>query len=166
MSKGIADQFIRNIGASEGNTDKEPRVIMVRSNRSMKRFITDALGEVEHLVALVKEGLLQWSAIGKRLGDLAQLSDTYEQYNIGIAARDIAALASELGDEPSNDDELRRVFGDFVTYLSTMLLRVYIEGNDGKCIWELASVEVLLTQARRRARFAQRQRAATARWMN
>jgi hypothetical protein len=165
MNKGIADQFIRNI-ASDENNGKDARVIIVRSNRNMKRFITDALGEVEHLVALVKEGLLRWSAIGDRANQLAELADSYEQHNISIAARDIGNLARELGDGPNHDDELRKVFGDFVTYLSTMLLRVYIEGNDVKCIWELASVEVLLTQARRRARHAERQREASARWMN
>lgn len=160
MNKDIANQLLSGLSGPEGNDRSQPRVILVRSNRRMKHFITEALGEVETLVDLAKVSLPDWASAASKLDRLTLLAAEHGQHNIEIAARDIADLVRTLAATPGSDaSTFGKPFGDFVTYLSTMLLRVYIEGNDSKCIWELSCVEVLLTQCRERAdRLRQRRR--------
>jgi hypothetical protein len=166
MSKGIADRFIRDITGSEGDT-AEPKVVVVRSTRGIKHYITEALGEVEKLVNPVREGRASWPLLMSTFQRLSELSEEYEQHNIQIAARDIQRLAWTLNAlEADSTPEVQKAFSDFVTYLSTMLLRVYIEGNDDKCVWELASIEVLLTQSHRQLGLEGRRERNAARWMN
>lgn len=167
MSKGIADRFIRDItGAEEGNPN-EPKVIVVRSTRSIKQFITEALGEVEQLVAPVREARANWTVLKAAFERLTTLAAEYEQHNVHIAARDIQRLAWTLeAMEVESTEELQKTFSDFVTYISTMLLRVYIEGNDDKCVWELASIELLVTQSHRQIRLDTRRQRNAERWMN
>jgi hypothetical protein len=167
MNKGIADEFLRQITGPKGNASEQTRVILVRSNRNLKRFITNALREVEKLVVLVKADDPFWMQVHAAFLRLATLAELHAQHNLEIAARDIAELATRLEQTTaSTDKNLAKTFGDFVTYISTMLLRVYIEGSDENCIWELASVEVLLTQSRRQLRVAAHQRKAAELWLN
>ncbi len=150
MNKGIADHFLQEITHPTQEEGDDPRVILVRSNRNLKRFITDALNEVEHLVSLVQGSKLPWQEISERLARLAQLAERHRQSKVDVAAIQIATLARSLAerDESQLDpgSSLEAKFTDFVTYLSTMLLRVYIEGSDEKCTWELASVEMLVAE--------------------
>ncbi len=166
MNKGIADQFLKDLTEPDGNATPEPRVILVRSNRNLKRFITSALSEVEALVELVKEESMSSESIHHRLSQLAHLADDYQQHNIDIAATDIARFTKTLGVDSLSDEFLKKTFGDFVTYLSTMLLRVYIEGTDAKCVWELASVEMLLSECQKRVATRAVERRQRARWIN
>ncbi|HEX2731393.1 MAG TPA: hypothetical protein VHM70_07310 [Polyangiaceae bacterium] len=166
-SKGIADRFIQEFTSDDTEAGSQPRVILVRSTKSIKQFITEALGEVERLVTPVKEARANWALLVAAFDRLAELAKEYEQHNIQIAAQDIRALALHLdamdwGFTP----ELQKTFSDFVTYLSTMLLRVYIEGKDEKCVWELASIEVLLTQSRRQLRMATNRDHNQVHWLN
>ncbi len=166
MNKVIANQFLQDLTEPDENEQHAPRVIVVRSNRNQKRFITSALSEVEDLVELVKSEALNWSKIHHRLTQLAQLADDHQQHNIDIAATDIARLTQTLSDDSLTDEGIKKTYGDFVTYLSTMLLRVYIEGSDEKCIWELASVELLVAECQRRASMQAAERRHRAHWVN
>jgi hypothetical protein len=164
MNKGIADQFLREITDPNQDEEDDPRVILVRSNRNLKRFITSALEEVEHLVSLVQAPVLSWTKISKHLTRLASLAREHDQPNINVAADQISTLACSLvGQELTKDSALGSKFTDFVTYLSTMLLRVYIEGTDDKCTWELSSIELLLGECYAMAPEA---RAKDPRWLN
>src|SRR5690349_18774649 len=96
MSKGIADRFIRDITGSEDGSASEPKVIVVRSTRSIKQFITEALGEVEKLVNPVREGRASWASLMSAFARLTELALDYEQHNVHIAARDIQRLAWNL----------------------------------------------------------------------
>jgi hypothetical protein len=167
MSKGIADRFIRDITGAEGEPSHEPKVIVVRSTRGIKQFITEALGEVEKLINPVREVRVDWALLMTSFQRLTELAESYEQHNLHIAARDIYRLTWNLDAlQFETTPELQKTFSDFVTYLSTMLLRVYIEGSDEKCGWELASIEVLLTQSHRQLRLDNRRQQNAARWMN
>lgn len=165
MDNDIANRFLNGLTGPDGNEQSKPRVILVRSNGSMKQFITQALGEVEKLVELTKVGTPDWRTAEAALYQLAKLASDHEQHNIDLAARDIASLAHALSTTPDTG-AFDKPFGDFVTYLSTMLLRVYIEGDDARCVWELSCVEVLLTQCHERAKRLRRQRLVMQQLMN
>jgi len=158
MNKGIADQFLRSITDSKGDNNNQPRVVMVRSNHDTKRFITRALSEVENLVALLGNAPIIWSEVNAGCARLSTLCEEHRQHNIQLAAKDISELAAYLDSVVGScsalqdAEELKSNFGDLVTYLSTMLLRVYIEGSDAACMMELSNLETLLSQTTQWAR--------------
>jgi hypothetical protein len=145
MTKDIADQFLRDITAPKRELSTQSCLIVVRSNRDLKRFIAEALSEVEELAALVKTAAPNWRSVEGGFRRLATLAREQAQHSVEAAALDISAVAESL-DPSANGDVLLRRFSDLVTFVSTMLLRVYIEGNDHKCGWELESVRRLLGQ--------------------
>lgn len=167
MAKGIADQFIRDITGADDSSRTEPRVVLVRSSRGIKQFITAALSEVEALVLDGKDSVARWDLMAFGFERLAELADQHEQHNVFVAARDVSKLAHYAKEQAgAQSSALRKAYNDFVTHLSTMLLRVYIEGGDEKCVWELAGVEVLITQSYRQLSLEERRLVEASHWVN
>lgn len=163
MNKLIADEFLRQITTPDEKAPHEPHVLIVRSDANVKHFITRALSEIEDLVPLIKERPVPWSHIDQTFTRIAELSGAFEQHNIEVVAHHVACAAAQLQAANADDETLSKLFGDFVTYVSTMLLRVYIEGSDAKCSWEVASVESLISQCQRRTVLGGR---TTPAWLN
>jgi uncharacterized protein YhaN len=159
MTKAEVTAFLTSLTRSPKSEGDAPCVITVRATRSTKAFIAESLERLDEITDVLRSdgaaarAASHWDNIEQHFQQLDQQARRLELPNIASAARHAELFTAVIGSrmqrslaEPSSLQQLTAL-------LSAMLLRLYVDGNDERCVPELRKIQDLVQRSARTMQF-------------